>query len=213
MINIVVPMAGRGQRFVVTGERTPKPLIAVPQGKSMIEHVIEFLSLRESHRLIFVCLAEHDTLHAIGSRLRAWYETVRFCTPSGSRAGQVDTVLLAAPFVDNADELLVAYCDSFLTIDVNDFIADCRGRTADGGIIVYPSSNPSDSYAAFDAEMIVRRTAEKQVISTHGTAGFYYFRQGEDFVAGARRLRPKAGWTRNCSFARCTTSSSAAASG
>ena len=101
--------------------------------------------------------------------------------------------MLAPPFVDNAHELLVAYCDSFLTIDLNDFIAHCRRRSADGGIIVYPSSNPSDSYAAIDAEQNVRRTAEKQVISPHGTAGFYYFRKGEDFVSGAQALAARSG--------------------
>ena len=60
----------QGARFAVTGELTPKPLIEVRPGKSMIDHVIEFLSLREPQRLIFVCLARHETLHGIGSRLR-----------------------------------------------------------------------------------------------------------------------------------------------
>jgi NDP-sugar pyrophosphorylase family protein len=192
MINIVVPMAGRGARFVVTGELTPKPLIEVPAGKPMIEHVIRFLSLQESHRLIFVCRAEHETVHGIGSRLRALAEACEIVYAERLTGGPSDTALLAAPFVNNDDELLVAYCDSFLTIDVNDFIASCRGRNADGGIIVYPSSNPSDSYAAIDGEQNVLRTAEKQVISVYGTAGFYYFRKGADFVTGARALADKS---------------------
>ena len=212
MINIVVPMAGRGERFVVTGERTPKPLIAVPQGKSMIEHVIEFLSLRGSYSLIFVCLAEHETLHGIGSRLRTRVRDCEIFSYAAIMCGPSDTVLLAATFVDNADELLVAYCDSFLTIDVNDFIAHCRGRTADGGIIVYPSSNPSDSR---------RVRCRNDRASNGGKAGDQCSWHGRILLFPARRglrrrdrrLRPKAGWTRNCSFARCTTSSSAAASG
>ena len=38
MLNIVVPMAGRGSRFVNAGYRTPKPLIEV-YGHPMIEYV------------------------------------------------------------------------------------------------------------------------------------------------------------------------------
>ena len=56
MINIVVPMAGRGSRFTETGEIDPKPLIEVQRGKRMIEYVIDYLTLPEPHRFIFICL-------------------------------------------------------------------------------------------------------------------------------------------------------------
>jgi NDP-sugar pyrophosphorylase family protein len=40
MINIVVPMAGRGSRFAGTNE-WPKPLIEVIEGNRMIEVVVD----------------------------------------------------------------------------------------------------------------------------------------------------------------------------
>jgi NDP-sugar pyrophosphorylase family protein len=42
MINIVIPMAGRGSRFSKAGYELPKPLLPV-QGRPMIEVVIENL--------------------------------------------------------------------------------------------------------------------------------------------------------------------------
>ncbi|MBO1273703.1 NTP transferase domain-containing protein, partial [Shewanella sp. 4t3-1-2LB] len=58
MLNIVVPMAGRGSRFAKEGYELPKPLIDV-NGKHMIEVVINNLKPDCDHRFIFVCQSEH----------------------------------------------------------------------------------------------------------------------------------------------------------
>ena len=47
MINIVVPMAGRGQRFLDKGISTPKPLIEV-NSKPFISHVIDSVSFDDA---------------------------------------------------------------------------------------------------------------------------------------------------------------------
>src|SRR5271166_4332900 len=54
MMNIVVPMAGRGSRFAGAENGVPKPLIQVRPGKPMIDYVIEYLTLSEPHRFIFI---------------------------------------------------------------------------------------------------------------------------------------------------------------
>ena len=40
MINVVIPMAGKGQRFLEKGIKTPKPLIQI-NSKPFISHVID----------------------------------------------------------------------------------------------------------------------------------------------------------------------------
>ena len=47
MINIVIPMAGRGSRFASAGFELPKPLIDV-MGKPMIDWVIDNIAPKES---------------------------------------------------------------------------------------------------------------------------------------------------------------------
>ena len=58
MLNIVLPIAGRGSRFADAGYQLPKPLIPV-HGIPMIEAVVRNVRPAESHRFIFVALREH----------------------------------------------------------------------------------------------------------------------------------------------------------
>ena len=55
MINIVIPMAGRGQRFTEAGYDKPKPLIDVV-GVPMIKRVIDSLTLRIITIILFLLL-------------------------------------------------------------------------------------------------------------------------------------------------------------
>jgi NDP-sugar pyrophosphorylase family protein len=188
MINIVVPMAGRGSRFAGTEDETPKPLIQVVPGKRMIEYVIDYLTLREPHRFTFVCLAAHDRLGDFQAVLTGKTRDHRIVVVREITAGPAASALSAASFIDNDDELLVAYCDMFLTIDMAEFLRWNRRNNSDGGVITYPSMDPMSSYAEIDAGGLVKRTAEKVIISDTATAGLYYFRQGRDFVASARQM-------------------------
>ena len=58
MLNIVIPMAGRGSRFSEAGYKLPKPLIDVA-GKPMIQVVINNLTQKCEHRYIFICQNDH----------------------------------------------------------------------------------------------------------------------------------------------------------
>jgi NDP-sugar pyrophosphorylase family protein len=188
MINIVVPMAGRGSRFAGTEDDAPKPLIQVVPGKRMIEYVIDYLTLREPHRFIFVCLAAHERLCRFMEYSQGKSRDHHVVLTREMTAGPAASALLAAPFIENDDELLVAYCDMFLTIDMAGFLQWNRRNDSDGGVVTYPSTNPMFSYAEIDARGFVTRTAEKVVISDTATAGLYYFREGRDFVASARSM-------------------------
>lgn len=58
MLNIVIPMAGRGSRFAKEGYAMPKPLIDV-HGKPMIEVVTNNIRPKCEHKFIYLCLQEH----------------------------------------------------------------------------------------------------------------------------------------------------------
>ena len=53
MLNIVVPMAGRGSRFVNAGYKLPKPLIMV-HDKPMIQYVTNNIRPKKEHRFIYL---------------------------------------------------------------------------------------------------------------------------------------------------------------
>ncbi len=56
MLNIVLPIAGRGSRFADAGYSLPKPLIPV-HGQPMIAAVVRNIRPSVPHRFIFVALA------------------------------------------------------------------------------------------------------------------------------------------------------------
>ena len=58
VLQIVVPMAGRGSRFANAGYAAPKPLISVGR-RPMIQWVIENIRPQRAHHFTFICLAEH----------------------------------------------------------------------------------------------------------------------------------------------------------
>lgn len=184
-------MAGRGSRFAGTEYGVPKPLIEVCPGKRMVDYVIDYLTLSEPHRFLFVCLGEHNREYSLKNFFHGKTSGHEIIVTQKVTAGPAASALLAERFIENDEELLVAYCDMFLTIDMARFLKWSRRRRADGGVIAYPSTNPMDSYAKIDGKGRVTETAEKILISDTATAGLYYFRRGRDFVSAARTMLTK----------------------
>ena len=191
MLNIVIPMAGQGKRFVETGEITPKPLIEVVHGKRMIEFVIDYLILPEPHRFIFVCLEDDHRAFDFHRFFRARTSGYELVLSKNVTRGPVATALLAKDFLADGSELIIAYCDSFFTFDPASFLQHSREHHADGSLVTYPSVSATDGYAEIDGAGRVLRTAEKEIISRTAVAGFYYFSNGCDFVAAAGEMIAK----------------------
>ena len=187
LINVVVPMAGRGSRFAGTVERGPKPLIEVQSGRIMLDYVADYLHFGEAYRLIFVCFAEH----AQDARLRAFMRRIgpphRLLMTHQFTNGPAATAMVARELLDEGDELIVAYCDGAYDVSMQQFVDRMRGRGADGGVLVYPSTSPASAYARVTGDR-VEAVAEKQVISSNAVAGVYYFRRAGDFIGAAGRL-------------------------
>jgi dTDP-glucose pyrophosphorylase len=192
MINIVIPMSGRGQRFVDAGYKLPKPFIPV-NGKPMIQQVIEnlWLPLKEPYKLIFLCLSdflkEHgDKFKSIVEQYNNDFEIIEVKEVT---EGAACTVLLSEHLINNNDELVIANCDqlvedrAFLYHSISHF----RQKKSDGGIICFLNDSPKWSYCRLSGEKIIE-VIEKQVISNIATIGVYYYKKGSDFVEAAKRM-------------------------
>lgn len=178
-------MAGRGSRFEGTAEGVPKPLIEVQPGRRMIEYVVDYLRLSEPHRFIFVCLAKHAREHRLADTFAELAPGHALVLTDAVTRGPAASALLAAPLLAPDDELLVAYCDCFFTIDIAAFLGRLRDASADGGVLIFPSAASTDAYARVDPGGRISQIVEKQVISGDAVAGLYYFRRSEAFVGAA----------------------------
>lgn len=184
-VNLLIPMAGAGSRFVQQGFLDPKPLIQV-LGKPMVEWATDsfnFLEKLENYRFIFVVLHEHIEKFKIDEILKQQFgkDTV-VITATGVLNGQSKSCLLAKPYINNQQKLFIYNCDTYMKSDVWDII---EKQNPDGVIPCFEATNPSYSYAKVDQHGNVIEVAEKQAISNLATIGMYYFKHGADYVRAA----------------------------
>lgn len=188
MMNIVVPMAGRGSRFANAGFTDPKPLIRVG-GKPMIQWVIENVRPARPHRFTFIILREHlETYPAVPATLRALCPDCRIVTVDAVTEGAACTVLLAKAFIDNDDPLMIANADQVVDLAIDDYLAEMERRQADGLIMTFEADHPKWSYCRLDPDLNVTEVVEKKVVSNEATVGIYNFRRGRDFVRAAEQM-------------------------
>jgi len=184
MINVLIPMAGVGSRFIDQGYKVPKPLIDVC-GQPMVQRVIESLkSDKVDINFIFIALQEHLE-EGLEEYLKDQGDIV---VVENMTEGAACTVLLAEKLINNDHELVIANCDQYLQWDFSSFIT--HSRSFDGCLVTFNSTNPHHSYVRF-VKGEVTEVAEKIVISDKASAGIYYFRKGSDYVSGANQMIKK----------------------
>ena len=112
-MNILIPMAGEGQRFSSVGYQCPKPLIEI-EGETMIQYAIRTLGI--PGRYIFIVRKyeneefnrkHHNVLKMISSE--SIIIEIDYLTE-----GPACTCLLAEKYIDNDDSLVIANCDQIM---------------------------------------------------------------------------------------------------
>lgn len=190
MLNIVIPMAGRGSRFAEAGYTCPKPLIPI-KGKPMTEVVINNLRSKTPHRFIFLCLREHLERYALDEKLRSWSPGCEVLTVDAVTEGAACTVLLAKNLINNDAPLMIANCDQWVDISIDEYLAELDRTGSDGLIMTMQADDPKWSYVRFDGQGKPCEVVEKQVVSDEATVGIYNYRKGSDFVAAAEAMIEK----------------------
>lgn len=185
MINVVIPMAGAGSRFLAAGYKKPKPFIDV-FGKPMIAHVMENLAYENVNYILIArkehILGEPALVRGIISKYNATIITIDKLTE-----GTAITVLHARKLINNALPLLIANSDQLVDINVSDFIDDCFQKKLNGSILTFTEMtlNPKWSFAKVNEHGLVTEVKEKHAISQYATVGLYLYSSGTIFVNAA----------------------------
>lgn len=215
MLNICIPLAGKGSRFVDAGYEKPKPFIDAC-GKPMIQRVIENLTPYEPYRFIFLARREHESYI---KQYMSFATNVIYVDEVTE--GAACTVLLAEAAIDSLDPLIIANSDQLAVWNDMDKVVWSRGdeggvvrwqesdniqdminnavlRGLDATMATFHATHPKWSYAKVDPTSgYVSEVAEKKVISNHATVGVYWYRHGADFVRAARAMIDKGIRTNN----------------
>jgi HAD superfamily hydrolase (TIGR01509 family) len=187
-LNVLIPMAGAGSRFEQAGYTFPKPLIEV-KNKPMIQVVIENLNLDANY--IYVVQKAHREKYNLDTLLNLLTPGCKIVETDGLTEGAACTALLAKEYIDNDNPLFFANSDQFVEWDSNEFMYKMQETDADGGIVTFTATHPKWSFAKTDENGLVTEVAEKNPISDIATVGYYYWKNGSDFVKYAEQMIEK----------------------
>ena len=188
-LNVLIPMAGAGSRFESAGYTFPKPLIDV-NGKPMIQVVVENLNLDANY--VFVVQKKHREKYNLDTLLNFIAPNCKIVETEGLTEGAACTALLAKEFIDNENPLFFANSDQFVEWDSIEFMYKMQETNSDGGIVTFNSTHPKWSFAKLDEDTsLVTEVAEKKPISDIATVGYYYWKNGSDFVKFAEEMIKK----------------------
>lgn len=192
MVNILIPMGGRGQRFKNAGYTTTKPLIDV-NGLPMIQRVIENLDI--IGRYIFLISTEDYYQYNLSKMLTTFCnisECKIILEDPNTRRGAAAACLLAKNLINTNEDLIIANSDQLVDWSSSKFLSDMKDKNADGGILTFTSTESKWSFAKVkDGTNAVIEVAEKNPISDKATAGIYWFKHGSDFINGVEQMIAK----------------------
>lgn len=185
-MKILVPLAGKSSFFDDKNSPFSKPLIEI-KGKSMIERVIENLStIKGDYEFVFVVNSEDCKKYHLDNILNLLSKNSKIVKINGETKGALCSILLAIEHINTNEELIICNGDQVLNFDFNKAISFFKSQKYDAGLITFESVHPRWSYVRFDNNNLVVETAEKRPISKHAIAGVYYFKNGKDFLKGAK---------------------------
>ena len=172
---LVMPMAGRGSRFLRDGRVTPKPLIPL-EGRPFFFWAAESVR-RAAHvrEMVFVVLEEHVRGFGIDDAIRACYPDATVVAIADVTAGAAETAAVGIAALRSQGPFAINDCDH--AFDAGDLgtLVDALDDTLAGALLGFPATSPAYSYAVLDADGRVRRTVEKEVASPFAIAGCYLF--------------------------------------
>lgn len=206
---VVVPMAGRGSRFLDAASinpeySRPKPLITITpkggEGKPMVKWAIE--SLRKfnvpTKNLVFICRRDHEDEFQISQKLKEIFaEDINVLFVEQITRGAAETVLIAKDLINTDEEIIVSDSDHYF--DGSPLFEAVKNKNPEtAGIIPVfepPDDEPKWSYTLFDESNVASAVGEKDADlmnqGAYANIGGYYFSKGKIFVEEAEEMIAK----------------------
>lgn len=124
---ILIPMAGAGQRFADAGYKVHKPAICTYDRQDGTQKPMVVCATKDlpgvagdGSNVIYVDRTFHKT-DGVEDAIKAYYEKAQFITIDHLTEGQACTCMLAEPYLNPEEPLLIAGCDNGMDIDFEAF--------------------------------------------------------------------------------------------
>ena len=188
-VNIVIPMAGKGQRFIDAGYTTPKPLLDLG-GNLIIKSIIDTMRLPNC-QFIFILRQDHCDKYGLDRKLLEIEPNAKIVKIDQITEGAICTVLLAKEYFNDDTPLIIKDCDQIINWNSNHFLEFVKRNHVDGAVVTIHTDNPGYSFSRLDSKGEIVEIAEKVVISNYGNTGIYYFAKGKDLIKYAEQMIAK----------------------
>jgi dTDP-glucose pyrophosphorylase len=200
-MQIILPMAGKGSRFLDKAGSNPeyikpKPLISI-KNKPMVSWALESLKDFDikPKDLIFICRKDHDDEFQISKKLKEIFgHDIKIILLDYITRGAAETVLKAKELINLEEEIIIMDCDIFFS--AKPLYQQIKTNKDAAGIL--PVFKPKDiepkwSYALFDPQTnVVSEVGEKDpALASKGAyaiLGSYYFSKSRIFIEEAEEM-------------------------
>ena len=194
----LLPMAGRGSRFVQECYRLPKPFIPI-MGVPMFVASIKSFPVAEQY--IFICQKTFLDRYPFRKEVDKYFPNATILTVDYVTQGQACTCLLAEDFMDKHESLLISSIDYQMVYDESMFAAMQSDESVDVIIFTFQMKSVAKkdpgafAYCRIHRDRVIE-VVEKQTISDtpewdQAVVGSFYYRRVSDFADGVKAMIEK----------------------
>lgn len=202
-MNILIPMAGEGQRFKDEGYTTSKPAILTYDRFDGSKKPMVVLATQDlpggddvTNQLIFVDRDFHKT-DGVEEVISENFPWAKFITVEKLTEGQACTCMLAKNMIDSDEELLIAGCDNGMDYNKEEFAR--LKKENDVIVFTYTDNeavlkNPNAyGWMIIDENNQIIGTSIKKAISDnpmkdHAVVATFWFKKGSIFVEATEKM-------------------------
>ncbi len=195
----LIPLAGRGSRFMKLGYKDPKPLIEV-SGKPMVIQAAN--SLPDSQNQTFVTLKEHLKKYPLEKIIKSEFIKAKITSIDEVTKGQAITCSMGLQDVDINSPLLIAATDNGMIYDNNKYQKLIKSNNVDAIIFTFrhhvSSKNNPQMYGwvktdnKYNAEKVsVKVPISNTPYEDHAIVGTFWFKKVQYYNQGLQNLLKK----------------------
>jgi len=107
-VQIIIPMAGKSQRFFDAGYKKPKSLIEF-SGQPMIGHILKVF--KKFTDVLLIVNEEDFSSHEITRLISNFHKNAKVVKIKQHSRGPSYSVLEASEYIDQSKKIIVHYCD------------------------------------------------------------------------------------------------------
>jgi len=194
---LILPMAGKGQRYYNRGYNVPKPLLDV-NGLPMVIQAVNCLPRTTNN--VFICLNEHIENFDLQEKIEKHFPNNKLITIDKVTEGQACTCEIGVnqSKMDLEKPILISACDNGVYYDAQEYLDLVHDDSID--IIVWTFRNNQtskvnpDMYAWLDVDENnnIQNVSNKNFIydnplKTHAIIGTMFFRKAKYFTEGLQK--------------------------